>query len=187
MLKNIIIALSITSSSYATAQCQYSDLINAIQTHNLPKVTQYITQKCDVKPPTASALSALELALILKNTEIFKALLDADKELVTQHGVNALTAACNINVKNKVAIELLIEAGVNINTMSANGFSCLYNAAVVPDIDFFNYLLKKGANPNAKVVPDPTYKIDYLISVKDFAQLRLESYQALVKTPALSR
>ena len=182
MLKTLIAAISITSSMHATAQCQYSDLIQAIQTHNLPKVTQYITQKCDVKPPTASALSSLELALLLKDNEIFKALLAADKELVAQHGVNTLTAACNINVKNKIAIELLVEAGVNINTMSSNGFSCLYNAAVVPDIEFFNYLLTKGANPNAKVVPDPIYNIDRLISVKDFSQLRLDAYQALVKT-----
>ena len=182
MLKILIAALSITGSTYAAAQCQYSELINAIQTHNLPFVTQYIENKCDVKPPTKSALSSLDLALILNNTEIFKALVAADATLVAAHGANALAAACNVNVKNKEAIELLVKAGVDINTMSANGFSCLYNAAVVPDIQFFNYLLAQGANPNAKVVPDPIYKIDHLISVKDFIQRRLESYQELTTT-----
>ncbi|BCD99629.1 ankyrin repeat domain-containing protein [Marinagarivorans cellulosilyticus] len=179
MLRILIAALSITGSSYAAAQCQYSELISAIQAHDLPFVTQYIEKKCDVKPPTESALSSLDLALILNNTEIFKALVAADATLVASHGANALAAACNVNVKNKEAIELLVKAGVNINTMSANGFSCLYNAAVVPDIHFFNYLLTLGANPNAKVVPDPVYKIDHLISVKDFIQRRLESYQDL--------
>jgi ankyrin repeat protein len=179
MLKKIISVLGLSLSVEATAQCDYADLISAIQTNNLPAVTQYIAQQCDVKPPTPTALSALNLALILDNTDIFKALVKADKALITQHGVNALAAACNINVKNKAAIELLIDAGVDINTMSANGFSCLYNAAVVPDIEFFNYLISKGARPSAKVVPDPIYKIDHLISVKDFIQLRLEAYKTL--------
>lgn len=178
-LLSVIVTIFALASDTSFAACQYAELINFIKTGNSEGVASYLSKDCSANAPSPTSISALELSLILNKTDIFRQLVKADENLVKTHGVNALAAACNINVKNKVAIEMLAAKGVDINTMSANGFSCLYNAAVVPDIDFFNYLLSIGANPRAKVVPDPIYEIDHLISVEDFIKRRTEDYQTL--------
>ena len=158
------------------AQCLYNNLINAIKTGDSASVNTYIKNGCSLNSPTATAVSTLELALLLNQQDIFTQLVKADKTLVKQHGSNALAAACNINTQNKPAIELLISEGVNINALSSHGYSCLYNAAVVPDAAFFDYLIGLGANPKASVIPDPTYKIERLISVEDFIKLRAAAF-----------
>ncbi|HEY7772882.1 MAG TPA: ankyrin repeat domain-containing protein [Marinagarivorans sp.] len=178
-LRTITFAFLFAASAASQADCEYAELISAIKAGNAEGVASYLSQDCSASAPSPTSISALELSLILNKTGIFKQLVKADESLVETHGVNALAAACNINVKNKEAIEMLTAKGVDINTMSANGFSCLYNAAVVPDLEFFNYLITLGANPNAQIVPDPMYKIDHLISVKAFIKRRAEAYQQL--------
>jgi ankyrin repeat protein len=179
MIRWAIFFIVLNFSTMSFADCQYDDFIRLIQLGNNEGVKQYIDAGCDVKASTPSAISALELSLILNRIEIFNQLVNADKKLIELDGVDTLVAACNINIKNKPVIELLVAQGVNINARSINGFSCLYNAAVTPDPDFFNYLLTLGADPEAKVVPDPSYQINRLISVKDFISTRSAAYGQL--------
>ena len=170
------------TAAYANTDCVYTELLRMITGNNIDGIKAYAKQGCDLKPADKFSVSSLELAVILNREDALDALIAADAELVKQHGPNALVSACSHEQKNKTAIELLLKKGVDINALSTHHFSCLYNAAVVADHEFFNYLIQLGADPARKVIPDAIYGTEKQISVADFIRQRAEAFNALQKS-----
>lgn len=171
----------------AQNECIYTDLLRLITSNNIDGIKAYAKQGCDLKPADKFSISSLELAVILNREEAVDALIAADAELVKLHGPNALVSACSHEQKNKAAIELLIKKGVDINALSTHHFSCLYNAAVVADHEFFNYLIGLGADPARPVIPDAIYGTEKQISVADFIRQRAEAFTKLQNSLATQK
>lgn len=178
----LVLILLMPISAIAQNQCTYTELLRMITSNNIEGIKTYAKQGCDLKPADKFSISSLELAVILNREQAVDALIAADAELVKLHGPNALVSACSHEQKNKAAIELLIKKGVDINALSTHHFSCLYNAAVVPDIEFFNYLIGLGADPARPIIPDAIYGAEKQISVADFISQRADAFIALKNT-----
>lgn len=179
MLRSIFWAVVICAADVTWA-CNPGDLMNAVKLGDLAKAKAYKAEGCSLAPSDTRQVSALELAILLQRGEVFNWLAE-DNALVAAFGAEALVAACDTHIQNKSAIELLVSKGVDINALSTHHYNCLYRAAELPDMAFFEYLLGLGANPKRKIVPAPEYQLEQSISVQDFVLQRLADYQALQK------
>lgn len=158
--------------------CDPGDLINAVKLDSLELAQAYKAQGCALAPTDNRQVSALELAVLLQRESVFEWLVE-DQALVSGFGAEALVTACDSRQQNKKAIELLLSKGVSIDALSKHHYNCLYRAAELPDVPFFNYLIGLGANPERKIVPAPEFHLEQSISVKAFVLQRLADYQAL--------
>lgn len=177
MLRFLLSVVVFFIANHALA-CSPSELLNAVKLGDLEKAKAYKAEGCPLAPSDNRQVSALELAILLQRSDVFE-WLASDKALVQNFGAEALVAACDTHLQNKAAIELLISKGVSIDAISTHHYNCLYRAAELPDLAFFEYLLGLGANPERKIVPAPEYQLEQSISVKEFILQRSADYQAL--------
>ncbi|KAM0544823.1 hypothetical protein ACHAPJ_011653 [Fusarium lateritium] len=90
--------------------------------------------------------SLLELSLLFKNASVWRFLLQ--REVSVNHG---LLTPLNVAIKNQIseAIELLLDAGADVNRMGPSDCrTCLSEAVCQDDLELMRKLIDHGANVN---------------------------------------
>ncbi|KAJ4258152.1 hypothetical protein NW762_008293, partial [Fusarium torreyae] len=104
----------------------------------------------DLDQCSSKGQSLLELSLLFRNTSVWRFLLQ--REVSVNHG---LLTPLNVAIKNQIteAIELLLDAGADVNRMGPSDCkTCLSEAVCQDDLELMQKLIDYGANLNQQHV-----------------------------------
>lgn len=175
----VLIVLSMLSIS-AMASPTVVEVRDAIRNEDLSLIKKMIEEGLDfVGMPKENRVSVLDYSVIFNKSQVLELFVESDRKIVEISGDNALVLACAANKRNIEIISYLISVGVDIDAKNRNNQNCLYNAALSADDGFFEFLVKRGANPKTLITPDEIFKIKSPVSVAEFVDLRLGSYQKM--------
>ena len=160
------------------------EIQSMIRSGDIEAVSRLIQKQIDfVKIQESSAnqsTTILDLAVFFGQHQILKLMLNHQSELGARFGSGALVTACASNKQNRELIEILLGAGVDINSRNHAGKTCLYRAALAADAEFFDYLMSLGADPAIEITPDKVLGIEGPLSIQDFVFERQKRYAAMV-------
>ena len=180
----IIISLSVPVFALSTSQ----DVRKMIKDGDEASIAKLISDGTDFdalqKQDGKWGASILEVTVYYNQPKILKMLLDHQPKLAKGYGADALTTACASNKQFKTIIKILVDAGVDVNSKSKSGKTCLYSAALAADTGFFNYLLGLGASSKTTVVPEKVLGIDGPVTIENFVAIRLKRYQEMMQQMA---
>eukprot|EP01122_Echinamoeba_exundans_P013977 TRINITY_DN6229_c0_g1_i1.p1 TRINITY_DN6229_c0_g1~~TRINITY_DN6229_c0_g1_i1.p1 ORF type:complete len:781 (-),score=153.69 TRINITY_DN6229_c0_g1_i1:97-2439(-) len=144
--------LSKGASINATTIANQTPLLMAACNGHIAVVRRLISANADTKIRVASSHeSALIYAVQNGHNTIAKELITYDAELLTLATVSGATPLhVAVQVDRKDMVELLLDAGANVNAKKGDGDSPLHIACLLNRVGLISYLIERGANLSAK-------------------------------------
>ena len=135
-----------------------------------------INQGMDINSvPSNGAINLVGLAIYFKKINILKELLGAGAKTTGIEARNNFVIACASNIRDTSIINLLLEHGFDINSLNDKNQNCLNKAVETSDVEFFSYLISKGADPDIKITPGKALGIERNISNRELIDLLLNN------------
>lgn len=123
-------------------------LFRAIERGNVAKVRTLLDEGADAAMQNAAGSSALTVAVMHGRVEVARLLIERGADL-EREGHDRLDAA--VNKRNLAMVELLLDAGVDVNAASGwELLTALHIAASGGHTEMVDLLLARGADPEAR-------------------------------------
>ncbi|WP_444926118.1 hypothetical protein ACJJI4_18770 [Microbulbifer sp. TRSA002] len=183
MSKLILFILLVLSFNVFAEEYTSKYFFNLIKDGNIEEIDSVLSEEIELESIYEnSSMSLLEQAVFLQKVEIVSFLLSKHKPIVETYINKAIKRACATNNQNTKIIDLLISNGGDINAVDERETNCLYRSVIAADLDFYSYLLSKGADPNMKI---DSFEAEYLgfpldISIKEAVNIRFNRYREMM-------
>lgn len=177
----VLLLLSLMSGAVLAAGPSYDEAKRAIRAGDLASIQAMIKEGLDIHSiPRNRAMDLVGMAIYTKQRDILKALLDAGGA-DGPGAANSFLIACASNIRDNALIELLLSYGFDVNARDDKQRSCLYKAAENADVEFFSFLLSKGADPDLEIEPITALGFEGEVSVRAFLARMRERNRAMIE------
>lgn len=115
----------------------------AVAWNDLSAIERYIAEGYDIHALAGDGLTPLHWAL---TPETLRKLLELGSNPDVPSAEGATPIMNEVQSENMIHLQILIDAGADINAQDVRGFTALHRAAEMGKMDFVKYLLAKGAD-----------------------------------------
>lgn len=177
----VLLLLSLVSGMAFAAPPTYDQAKRAIRAGDLASIQAMLEEGLDIHSvPRNRAMDLVGMAIYSRQRDILKALLDAGGAKGPS-AASSFLIACASNIREHDLIELLLSYGFDVNATNDHHQSCLYKAAENADVQFFSFLISKGADPELEIEPIAALGIEGRISVREFLARMRGRNQAMIE------